>query len=151
MPTPETAALRRVASRSWDRLYSRLPLAARAVSLGVVGGLGTFMYTHGRLLPHGVSLWVPLALVAVTGAYAAVLSTTLTDRVSNAIFGSVVAYVVTVGAKTSALLAMSYPAGAGLLLFAKLAAKATTAYVLVYPLTFLGGFFALVVLEGLRE
>lgn len=137
-----------VASFGAEARHERLRLLALGSLIGVVAGLGTFMFLRKSFLPWGVSETVPLVIVGVAGAYTHLLSRDLSEGISLSIIAVVVGLVVHVVAWITPLWVLGFSPFARDLLLPKMIGEALASGMPTYLITFYGVYLSVVLVGG---
>ncbi|WP_158057443.1 hypothetical protein [Halorussus halophilus] len=114
-------------------------------TLGLVGGLASFMNAKKDLVAYGVGPEWLVALIAVMGILAHVLAADLVESIRLALVGLAVGTVVHLVVWVSPLWILPYPVGARDLLLPRMLGQAVTKGLPEFLITFFAGYCAAVV------
>lgn len=131
--------------RGWPRL-----LAVGSL-VGVVAGMGSFMFINDQLMPWGVSNAWALAIIGLAGAYTHLLAIDLSESITLSLVAVVAGFAVHVGAWVSPLWVLSYPPAARDVLLPRMLGEAVAGGLLIYVLTFYGSYFGAIFLASYVE
>jgi hypothetical protein len=128
--------------------HDRIRLLALGSLIGVVAGLGTFMFLNPQFLPWGISETVPLALIGVAGAYTHFFAEDLSEGISLSVIAVVIAIVIHVVAWIAPLWILSYPPFARDLLLPQMVGEALASGIPTCLIAFYGVYFSVVLVGG---
>jgi hypothetical protein len=117
------------------------------VSVGILGGMGTFSYTRIDLSPFDVA-WLPLVFVALAGAYAHVLSVDMRSGTIAMVVGFVVGGVTNIVAWISPVYFLSFQGPTRQLALLAQLQQSLISLLMVYLIIYLSGYFSAVSISG---
>jgi hypothetical protein len=124
---------------------------AKALVVGTVGGLATFVYNNASLMTVDVDPRVALGLAALAGMFAHLLADDLRESIRIGLAAFLVGGVVFTVAWISPLWILSYTKAARDILLPKMVGEAVTAAFLTYTAVFLGTYLGTVCVDGYYE
>ncbi|MFB6267210.1 MAG: hypothetical protein ABEI31_06090 [Halodesulfurarchaeum sp.] len=136
-------------SREWTSTNGGLQrVVFVGLVVGVLAGMGTFVFSRPSLSPTG-SPWLGILLLAGAGAYAHLLSRSTWESVRGMVVGFVVGVGTTIGAWVVPLWLVPMPTAAREVLFMAYLQQALTTIFMAFVLVYFAGYFLIVSLEGI--
>lgn len=134
---------------------ARLELAIRAIvigtAVGVVGGVGTFMFGNPDVTPFPTHPLLPLVPIVAAGFYAHLLARSLRESFGAAAVGFLVGSAVSIALWVSPVLLLSYTGLAAELMAAPRLRDGVVDVMTVYLVIFAGSYLATVIGGGVTE
>lgn len=131
--------------RRWGRFL------VKGLSLGLLAGMGAFVYNATQFVPFEVDVRLLLVPVFAAGAFAHLFADSLRDSIRLGLAGFFVGLVVFASAWIAPLWIVSYSPVARDIMLLKLAGDAISAAFLTYSATYLGGYLATVSVAAFWE
>ncbi|WP_158057445.1 hypothetical protein [Halorussus halophilus] len=147
----ENASAADARNRSTKLLGNRGRLLTLGSLVGVVAGMGSFMYIKASFIPWGVDPAWALVLVAIAGAYAHFFSEDLADSITLSLVAVVVGLGIHVTAWIAPLWILNYPPAARDLLLPGMLGRAVSSGILAYLLTFYAAYFTVLLVGGVLD
>lgn len=138
-------------SGHWSYVRDVGQLLLKGVSVGLLAGMGAFVYNMPQFLTVEVDLRVLLAPIVAAGAFAHLFAPTLRHSVRLGFVGFFVGLAVLVGAWVSPVWILGYPAGTRDFLLIDMAQKALTAAVITYSTAYASGYLLTVSVSAIWE
>lgn len=126
--------------------------AAKGLSVGLLAGMGAFVYHMTQFVAVGVDGWVLLAPMALAGAFAHLFAVSLRRSIRLGLAGFFIGLIVLVGAWIAPLWILGYPpAMRDLLLLNRIGQEVVTAAVINYSAAYAGGYLFTVSVTAIWE
>lgn len=130
------------------RLRKFAPVLLTGVGVGILGGMGTFLYTRRAFLPDAVDPVWALVVIGLIAVLTHRLAQTLEESITLALVGMTSGIGVHVIAWAAPLWILPYSPAARDLLLPAMVGRGFTVAVLVYPVVFLGAYLTAILLDG---
>lgn len=133
------------------RLRRTAEFLSKGVSVGLLAGMGAFVYNKTQFLVVDVDVRLLLIPVIAAGAFAHLFAPTLRRSIRLGLTGFFVGLLVFVGAWVAPLWILDYSSTGRQFLFLKLGRQAFTAAFINYAAAYLGGYLLTVSVAALWE
>lgn len=124
---------------------------AKALAVGVLGGVATFVYTRADLMTVNLDPQLVLGFVALAGVFVHMLTATLRESIRFCLVAFIIGGIVLVGVWVAPLWILPYSPAARDVLLPKLVGEAVIGgFLATYSVVFLGAYLTAVCVDAVR-